>query len=119
MLEASGAGEASRLTPVRPRAFAIDLDGTLLGPGDEVSERNRRAIAAAREAGLHVIIATARWYQNAEHAAASLGLRGPLIACSGAEVRRFPEGADLFDVRLPDGFARALPGGHGAGAAPA
>ena len=93
---------------MEPRALAIDLDGTLLGPDDEVSERNRSAIGAARAAGLHVIIATARWYQNAERVGATLGLNGPVIACSGAEVRRFPEGADLMDVRLPQHFAEQL-----------
>ncbi len=93
---------------MEPRALAIDLDGTLLGPDDEVSERNRAAIEAARAAGLQVIIATARWYQNAERVAVTLGLQGPVIACSGAEVRRLPEGADLMDVRLPQRFAELL-----------
>ena len=93
---------------MEPRALAIDLDGTLLGPDDEVSERNRASIGAARAAGLSVIIATARWYQNAERVGATLGLIGPVIACSGADVRRFPEGADLMDVRLPQRFAEQL-----------
>ena len=93
---------------MEPSALAIDLDGTLLGPDDEVSERNRAAIKAARAVGLHVIIATARWYQNAERVAVTLDLHGPVIACSGAEVRRLPEGADLMDVRLPQSFAEQL-----------
>ncbi len=93
---------------MEPRALAIDLDGTLLGPDDEVSERNRAALEAARAAGMHVIIATARWYQNAERIAVTLGLHGPVIACSGAEVRRLPEGTDLMDVRLPLRFAGQL-----------
>ena len=93
---------------MEPRALAIDLDGTLLNPDEEVSERNRAALAAARAAGMHVIIATARWYQLAERVAATLGLHGPVIACSGAEVRRLPEGTDLMDVRLPARFAEEL-----------
>ncbi len=91
-----------------PRALAIDLDGTLLGPDDQVSERNRRALGRAREAGLRVIIATARWVQNAERVARVLDLRGPLIACSGAQVRVFPDGRDLLDLRMPLEFAAAL-----------
>ena len=93
---------------MEPHALAIDLDGTLLGPDDQVSGRNRAALEAARAAGLHVIIATARWYQNAERVAVTLGLHGPVIACSGAEVRRLPEGTDLMDVRLPLRFAEQL-----------
>ena len=54
------------------------------------------------------ILATARWYQMAERTAHDLGLVDPVIACSGAEVRRLRDGADLFDVRLPAAFTAAL-----------
>jgi len=90
------------------RALAIDLDGTLLSPGEIVSERNQRAVAAARDAGLEVILATAGWYQRAERVARELGLNGPAITCSGAEVRRLSDGADLMDVRMPAEFATRL-----------
>jgi Cof subfamily protein (haloacid dehalogenase superfamily) len=90
------------------RALALDLDGTLLGPDDSVSPRNRAAVEAAAAAGWHVILATARWYQLAERTAHELGLVDPVIACSGAEVRRLRDGADLFDVRLPSTFTPAL-----------
>lgn len=91
------------------RALAIDLDGTLLGPEDGISPRNRAALKAAREAGWQVIVATARWYHLAQRAAVEpLGLHGPVIACSGAEVRRLPDGADLMDVRLPAAFCARL-----------
>jgi hydroxymethylpyrimidine pyrophosphatase-like HAD family hydrolase len=90
------------------RALAIDLDGTLLSPGETVSERNRQAVRAAIDAGLQVIIATAGWYQRAERVAQLFGLQGPAITCSGAEVRRLADGADLMDVRMPAAFARQL-----------
>jgi hypothetical protein len=94
---------------MRIRALAIDLDGTLLGPDDEISPRNRTALSAAREAGWHVIVATARWYHLAQRAAVEpLGLHGPVIACSGAEVRRLPDGGDLMDARLPAEFCARL-----------
>jgi hydroxymethylpyrimidine pyrophosphatase-like HAD family hydrolase len=88
--------------------LAIDLDGTLLGPDDAVSPRNRAAVEAAVAAGWHVVLATARWYQLAERTANQLGLVDPVIACSGAEVRRLRDGADLFDVRLPAAFTSLL-----------
>lgn len=90
------------------RALAIDLDGTLLTREETVSERNRRAVQAARAAGLEVILATAGWYQRAERVARPLGLLGPAITCSGAEVRRLADGADLMDVRMPEAFAARL-----------
>jgi HAD superfamily hydrolase (TIGR01484 family) len=96
------------LPVVHPRALAIDLDGTLLGPDNEVSPRGQAAIRAAVDAGLHVVLATARWFQLAERTASHLGLTDPVIACSGAEVRRLTDGVDLMDVRLPAGFTDAV-----------
>ena len=90
------------------KALAIDLDGTLLGPDGEMSERNRRALLDARKAGYEIILATARWYQLAEPVAEALELSGPVIACQGAEVRRLPQGVDLLDLRLPKGFSEQL-----------
>jgi hydroxymethylpyrimidine pyrophosphatase-like HAD family hydrolase len=90
------------------RALALDLDGTLLRPDGTVSDRNRRAVAAAVDAGWHVVVASARWYQLVERTAREIGVVGPAIACSGADVRRLGDGVDLFDVRLPAPFAAAL-----------
>lgn len=101
------------------RALAIDLDGTLLRGDETLSPRNRAALRAARAAGLHVMIATARWYHLAERAADELAgagvpavdgpvADGPAIACSGAEVRLLHERIDLLDRRVPAEFADAL-----------
>ena len=90
------------------RGLALDLDGTLLRPDDSISDRDRAAIEAAREAGWPVVLATARWYQLAERTAHALGLEDPVIACSGAEVRRLRDGVDLLDVRLPPAFTTEL-----------
>ena len=90
------------------RALAIDLDGTLLSRGEGISDRNRQAVEAARGAGLDIILATAGWYQRAERVARLFGLASPAITCSGAEVRRLSDGADLMDVRLPAEFAARL-----------
>lgn len=93
--------------------LALDLDGTLLGADEHVSARNRAAIARARWAGIRVVVATARWYQLAEQAARELDpeghdIDGPVIACSGAQVRRLRDGKDLLDLRLPAAFVSAL-----------
>jgi Cof subfamily protein (haloacid dehalogenase superfamily) len=93
---------------MRYRALALDLDGTLLTSGEEVSERNLLALAAARDAGLQIILASARWYQLAERVARQVEAAPPVVACSGAQVRRLDDGRDLLDVRLPDDFTGAL-----------
>jgi Cof subfamily protein (haloacid dehalogenase superfamily) len=43
-----------------PQVIAVDLDGTLLDADGRLSERNRQALAAARERGIAVVAATAR-----------------------------------------------------------
>lgn len=45
--------------------IATDLDGTLLGPDHEVSDRTRAAVAAAAEAGIAVVAATGRSQRTA------------------------------------------------------
>ena len=62
--------------------LAIDLDGTLL-IGEDLPPNNITAVRAARDAGLKIIIATARWHQMALRVAAELEIDGPVIACSG------------------------------------
>jgi len=89
------------------KALAIDLDGTLL-VGDDLSERNRNAVKAAHDAGFEIIIATARWRHMAQRIAAEIGIRKPIIACSGAQVYLPDTETDLFDHRLPDDFTRDL-----------
>jgi len=90
-------------------ALAIDLDGTLL-VGDDLSDENKTAVQAAHRAGLEIIIATARWRQMAESISAQLGIKKPIIACSGAQVFLPGENRDIFDYRLPDDFVKALYG---------
>jgi len=88
-------------------AFAIDLDGTLL-VGDDVPEVNRKAVQAASQAGIRVVIATARWAQFAVRLGESLGIHDPVIACSGAQVFDPAGPGDVYDKRLPPDFAEAL-----------
>ena len=88
-------------------ALAIDLDGTLL-VGDEVPPANVDGIRAALNAGLKVIIATARWSHFAVRLGNGLGIGGPVIACSGAQVYDPALPGDVFDRRLPLDFVEAL-----------
>jgi Cof subfamily protein (haloacid dehalogenase superfamily) len=89
------------------KALAIDLDGTLL-VGEEVPADNIAALRAARDAGWKIIIATARWKQMAQRVEATIGIEGPMIACSGAQVYCPDLGRDIFDERLPADFTRDL-----------
>lgn len=88
------------------KAIALDLDGTLL-IGEELPDAHKHAVFAAHEAGLEIIIATARWRQMAERVSHQLGITKPIIACSGAQVY-VPDGRDVFDHRLPADFVADL-----------
>ena len=88
-------------------ALAIDLDGTLL-VGDDVPEANAEAVKTASAAGLRVVIATARWSHFAVRLGVSLGIKDPVIACSGAQVFDPSGPGDVFDRRLPADFTKAL-----------
>jgi len=89
------------------KALAIDLDGTLL-VGERIPWDNVVAVRAARDAGLKIIIATARWHHMAQRIANELGINGPMIACSGAQVHLAAEDRDIFDQRLPADFVTDL-----------
>lgn len=82
------------------KALAIDLDGTLL-IGEDLSQEKRTAVHAAHDAGLEIIIATARWRQMAERIAAEIGIQKPIIACSGAQVYLPDSQQDIFNHRIP------------------
>jgi Cof subfamily protein (haloacid dehalogenase superfamily) len=101
--------------PLKYKALAVDLDGTLLHSDERVTPRSIAALRAAESAGLRVIIATARWYQLAERVAREIDAHEPIIACAGAQVRhpdkvRRPDEAhdDLLDLRMPADFAEQL-----------
>ena len=80
------------------RLLALDLDGTVLGPDLEIRPRVLAAVAAARAAGVAVVVATGRMYRSAAPVARALEVDGPVICLQGAYVR---------DVPGPDG----APGG--------
>jgi hydroxymethylpyrimidine pyrophosphatase-like HAD family hydrolase len=100
------------------KLVASDLDGTLLRPDETVSERTRDAIAAARRAGLTLVVVTGRPPRSLAPIAAHIGLGGIAICANGAViwdldtatmVDTSPLAAELA-VRLVRGLRRAIPG---------
>lgn len=77
--------------------IAIDVDGTLLGAEGKVSARNKAALQAADEAGIHVVIATGRRHTYAMKVLRSLEMpdRNVLVSSNGAVTRTV--GAHLID----------------------
>jgi Cof subfamily protein (haloacid dehalogenase superfamily) len=74
-------------------ALAIDVDGTLLDPDHRIRPAVRDAVGRVADAGVDVILASAR-FPGALHAIqGELGLIGQvLVACQGGVAGRFTEG---------------------------
>ncbi|KIL49667.1 Cof-type HAD-IIB family hydrolase [Jeotgalibacillus soli] len=69
------------------RLMATDMDGTLLNGDHVVGEENIRAIKAAQQLGVKVVVATGRSYLEASIPLKEAGLTCPVIGVNGAEVR--------------------------------
>jgi len=83
------------------RLVAIDLDGTLLDPNERISEGNHRAVTAIRRAGIQVVLVTARSFPRARVFAQELGLRLPVLCCSGALVADSVSSKELVHIPVP------------------
>ncbi|MEO8435411.1 MAG: Cof-type HAD-IIB family hydrolase [Pyrinomonadaceae bacterium] len=66
------------------RLLALDLDGTLLNSRGRLSDRNRKALARARELGVRTALVTGRRFRDARPIALELGIDIPLISHNGA-----------------------------------
>jgi hydroxymethylpyrimidine pyrophosphatase-like HAD family hydrolase len=73
--------------------LALDIDGTLVGPDSQLSERTVAAIGEAVRRGVKVSLATGRMPTSAVVFANRLGLVDPIIGHQGAIVRAMPDPA--------------------------
>ena len=83
------------------RLVASDLDGTLLRSDGSVSDRTRAALAAARAAGLEVVLASARPPHWLSEIAADVGTGDLAICCNGAVVHDLRERRTVHHFALP------------------
>ncbi|HHH11289.1 MAG TPA: HAD-IIB family hydrolase [Sorangium sp.] len=90
------------------KLLALDLDGTLVRRGGEVSQRDRRAIKRLRERGVVVTIATGRLYPGATRVADMLGLDTSLVCADGAHICHHPSGNMVERRHIDQAAALAL-----------
>ncbi|MFZ4641087.1 MAG: Cof-type HAD-IIB family hydrolase [Nodosilinea sp.] len=69
------------------RLLVLDIDGTLAGESNQVSQRVLDRIQAVRQRGVEVAIATGRMYQSALRFHQMIGSTLPLIAYQGAMIK--------------------------------
>lgn len=82
------------------KLVAIDLDGTLLDMNKEVSERNKKALALAREKGVKIVVCSGRVYIGARLYAKQIGSVDPIIACNGAIITDRLDGKIIYSDNL-------------------
>ncbi|MEN9202816.1 MAG: Cof-type HAD-IIB family hydrolase [Thermostichus sp. DG_1_6_bins_120] len=82
-------GEKSTHPPTRRdiRLLVLDIDGTIAGRSNEVSQPVREAIQRAKAAGVRVAIATGRMHRSAERFHHVIGADMPLCSYQGALIR--------------------------------
>jgi HAD superfamily hydrolase (TIGR01484 family) len=89
------------------RLIGIDVDGTLLDSDGRLPDRNRDAIRAAVDAGVHVALVTGRSYPFARPVANTLPSSISLIVSNGA-VERAMDGSTLARRLLDRDVARRV-----------
>ncbi|MCB2411345.1 Cof-type HAD-IIB family hydrolase [Demequina sp. TTPB684] len=86
------------------KLVGTDIDGTILPPSGEFSERTRAALAALEPAGIPLVLVTARPPRWVDAIAASLGVTGLAVCGNGAVVY------DMGERRIVD--AEGVPTEH-------
>ena len=92
----------------RIRLVALDLDGTLVGPGLAISERVRAAIAQARARGTEITIVTGRMFAATKPFAQTLGIAGPLVCYQGAAIFEASTGTVLRETPVRQEVTRMV-----------
>ncbi len=89
------------------RLIAIDLDYTLLDSTHQVPAENQLAVGEAREAGVQVVLASARPPRSMRRFHAQLGLATPVVAYNGALVFDLAAGRALRHTAIAPEAASA------------
>lgn len=87
--------------------IVVDLDGTLLNSQHQMSERNEKALRAATDKGIKVVIATGKTRSSSEGVVSRLGLTTPGIYLQGLAIHR-PDGSVSFQAELDPTIARQV-----------
>ena len=89
------------------RLLATDIDGTLLNPQFQISERDLQALRRAHAAGIEIVVVTGRRHTFALPIVNQLGFDLWLISSNGA-VTRSLSGETFYRDRMPAATCRQL-----------
>jgi Cof subfamily protein (haloacid dehalogenase superfamily) len=87
------------------KILAVDLDGTTMGDGEQISPAVVDSLRAAEAHGVRVVLATGRADAPSLRHAARLGLTGPIICYHGGMILDGQTSAILHETIMPSGLA--------------
>ena len=90
------------------QTLACDLDRTLIGEDVVLRPRTKRAIAAARDGGIRVLLVTGRMFQSVRRYALEAEIDDPVVCYQGAVVADPVTGEFLRHVSMPLEEAREV-----------
>jgi Cof subfamily protein (haloacid dehalogenase superfamily) len=90
------------------KLLVLDIDGTIAGQSNTISEPVLQAVRAVQAKGIAVTIATGRMYRSALRFYRCLDTTLPLIAYQGAWIQDPADAKPLWHVALPERYVRDL-----------
>ncbi|OCQ96624.1 hydrolase [Oscillatoriales cyanobacterium USR001] len=88
--------------------LALDIDGTIAGASNDITETVKQAILAAQTKGINVVLATGRMYRSALRFHQAIGSNLPLICYQGAWIQDPATGKILSHLAINKEKAIAL-----------
>jgi Cof subfamily protein (haloacid dehalogenase superfamily) len=89
------------------KLIIVDIDGTLLNDSHKVSEGNERALKAAAELGVHLVLATGKTRTSGQYVIDKLGLQTPGIYLQGLAIYQ-ADGSISYQQTLDINVARQV-----------
>ena len=71
------------------KMIALDIDGTIMDGNFNISEKVKKTVKKAIDAGIYVVLATGRMYSATVPIAKDLGIITPLITYQGGMIKEF------------------------------
>lgn len=90
------------------RLVATDVDGTIAGRDHRLTARTRQILRAVQEAGVPVVIVTGRTPHGTDQLWREIGLRAPVISCTGALIRQPDSQEVLWEQEIDPAVAEAV-----------
>ncbi|WP_257263233.1 Cof-type HAD-IIB family hydrolase [Endozoicomonas sp. ONNA2] len=90
------------------KLLAFDLDGTLLNSKGDILASSKKAIKAAQQLGVKVVLVTGRHHVAARPYHYELGLDTPAICCNGAYIMDYSQPEPIYSHPLSKDQARRI-----------